>query len=146
MRAGGISDTLIDLGEIRALGRHGSGRPWRAGVPVPGARERMLATLDLTNKALATSGDDGTWFDAAGRFGHILDPRTGLPARANRSVSVAAPTAALADALSTAMFVMPAEAGLAMLEAFPETTALILRRDGRLVSGPQSRPSDFRRA
>jgi FAD:protein FMN transferase len=139
MRAAGISDTLIDMGEIRALGRHGSGRPWRAGIPVPGARTRMLATLDLVNTALATSGDDGTQFDAAGRFGHILDPRSGRPARLNHSVSVRAPTAALADALSTAMFVMPAEEGLAMLRGFSGVAALILRGDGALVDS-----GDFR--
>lgn len=133
MRAGGIRDTLIDLGEIRALGKHASGRPWRAGVPVPGARDRMLATLDLANTALATSSDDGTQFDSAGRFGHILDPRTGRPARSNRSVSVRAPTAALADALSTAMFVMPVADGRTMLGAFPGATALVLGRDGRLT-------------
>jgi thiamine biosynthesis lipoprotein len=133
MRAAGVRDTLIDLGEIRALGRHASGRPWRAGIAMPGARERMLATVELTNMALATSGDDGTCFDTAGRLGHILDPRTGRPARHNRSVSVRAPTAALADALSTAMFAMPAEDGFKMVRTFPGADALVLRRDGRLL-------------
>lgn len=69
----------------------------------------MLTSVELVNTALATSGDDGTQFDVAGWFGHILDPRTGRPARSNRSVSVRTPTGALAEARSTAKFVMPAQ-------------------------------------
>jgi len=133
MRAAGIGDTLIDLGEIRALGRRGDGRPWRAGIRAPGRPDDLLGTVALANMALATSGDDGTQFDPAGRFGHILDPRTGAPARPNASVSVRAPGAALADALSTALFVMPAGEGFDLVRRFPGAAALILRRDGRLL-------------
>jgi thiamine biosynthesis lipoprotein len=133
MRAGGIRDTLIDMGEIRALGRHESGRAWRAGIRAPGAPGRMLATVDLKNTALATSGDDGMQFDTAGRFGHILDPRSGQPARANRSVSARAPTAALADALSTAMFVMPAADGFRLVRRFEGASALVQPRNGPLL-------------
>jgi len=133
MHAAGVRDTLIDLGEIRALGRHSKDRPWRAGIATPGRRKRLLAAVDLSDTALATSADDGTQFDAAGRFGHILDPRTGAPARHNRSVSVRAPTAALADALSTAMFVMPAADGFDVVRAFRGATALVQRRGGRLI-------------
>jgi len=132
MHAGGIRDTLIDLGEIRALGRHESGRAWRAGIRAPGEPGRMLSTVELVNTALATSGDDGTQFDAAGRFGHILDPRTGKPARSNRSASVRAPTAALADAISTALFVMPAADGFELVRDFKDAVALIQPRNGRL--------------
>ncbi|MDH3232189.1 MAG: FAD:protein FMN transferase [Alphaproteobacteria bacterium] len=133
MRAGGIRDTLIDLGEIRALGRHSKNRPWRAGIAAPGRRDKLLAAVDLADIALATSADDGTNFDAAGRFGHILDPRTGTPARHNRSVSVRAPLAALADALSTALFVMPAAEGLALARTVRGASALVQRRDGRVL-------------
>lgn len=133
MRAAGIRNTLIDLGEIQALGRRGDGRPWRAGIRAPGGAGRLLTTMELSDTALATSGDDGTQFDPAGRFGHILDPRTGRPAQANRSVSVRAASAALADALSTAMFVMPAADGLTMLRGFPGAATLIQRRDGHLL-------------
>jgi thiamine biosynthesis lipoprotein len=132
MRAGGIRDTLIDLGEIRALGRHDSGRPWRAGIRAPGEPGQLLSTVELVNTALATSGDDGTQFDAAGRFGHILDPRSGKPARVNRSASVRAPTAVLADALSTALFVMPAADGFELVRKFKGAKGLVQPRNGRL--------------
>lgn len=94
LRAGGITSSLVDMGEIRALGDAG-GRPWR--VAVAGSP----AILDLADRAVATSAPRGFVFDPAGRFTHIIDPRTGAtPARYAR-ITVTAPTAAAADALST---------------------------------------------
>ena len=102
----GLSDILIDAGEFRALG----GRPEGGGWPIlleTGAR------LALRERALATSAPLGTTFDEAGQDGHILNPTTGLPARsAWRSVSISAPSAAVADALSTAACLMPDQASV----------------------------------
>ena len=133
MKAHGVIDTLIDMGELRALGHHESGRPWRVGVADPSQRGQTVAALDLNEGALATSGDYGTRFDAAGRFAHILDPRTGRPVRHHRSVSVTTGSAALADALSTAMFAMPMRDGLRMLAGFPPARALVINRNGMMV-------------
>ncbi|MFO1210691.1 MAG: FAD:protein FMN transferase [Amaricoccus sp.] len=91
LRAAGVTATLVDMGEIR-----GVGGPWRVGI------DGSDDTLALTNRAVATSAPRGFAFDPAGRFTHIIDPRTGAtPARFSR-VTVTAPTAAAADALSTA--------------------------------------------
>jgi len=134
MRSRGVADTLIDMGELRALGRHGSGRPWRAGIADPRQPGRTVASFDLNEGALATSGDYGTRFDRAGRFTHILDPRSGCPARHHRSVSVAAGSAALADALSTGMFAMRVSDGHRMLKKFSHARALVVRKNGSLVT------------
>lgn len=132
MRARGLDRSLVDLGEVYALGRHSRKRPWRAGIADPRAREGVVAEVDLVDSALATSGDYGTRFDPAGRFQHILDARTGRPARYHRSVSVKAPSAAIADALSTACFAMQEDRCQAAVAAFPEASAIIVRRDGSL--------------
>ena len=96
LRAAGVTLTLVDMGEIRALGDD-AGAPWRVGVD---GDDRMLA---LADRAVATSAPAGFAFDPAGRFTHLIDPRTGAtPARFAR-VTVTAPTAAEADALSTAL-------------------------------------------
>ncbi|WP_207101086.1 FAD:protein FMN transferase [Paracoccus shandongensis] len=109
LEAEGLTDILIDTGEMRALGI----RPW----PVRTAG----GSLPLSARALATSAPRGTCFDAGGRDGHILDPRTGGPVASPwASVSVSAPSAALADALSTAACLTPDQAGLeALIAAFP---------------------------
>ena len=130
MRARGLGRSLVDLGEIYALGRHSPKRPWRAGIADPRAPERMAAQVDLADGALATSGDYGTRFDHAGRFQHILDPRSGRPVRYHRSISVKAPSAATADALSTACFAMPEDRCKATISKFPQASAIIVRGDG----------------
>lgn len=96
LRAEGLSNVLIDCGEIAALGTAPEGIGW----PVRIADGPRLALRDL---ALATSAPLGTCFDAAGRVAHIIDPRTGMPVHSRwRQVSLTAPSAAFADAASTA--------------------------------------------
>ena len=96
LEAEGLTNILIDTGEFRALGRHPDGRAWPVKLAAGG-------TVPLVARALATSAPLGTTFDAAAQVGHILDPRTGLPAPALwREITVSSRSAALADALSTA--------------------------------------------
>jgi thiamine biosynthesis lipoprotein len=114
MREAGVTSTLVDMGEIRALGDDG-GRPWQ--VAVAGASSRLA----LADRAVATSSADGFRFDAAGRFGHIVDPRTGATPRRYDRVTVTAPTAAAADALSTGLTLLDPPAARAALR--PDETA-----------------------
>ena len=110
--AEGLTDILVDTGELRATGGMPGGGDWT--VELPGGRR-----TGLRDRALATSAPLGTAFDAEGRVGHILDPRSGRPALASgRSVTIAAPTAALADALSTALCLLDDREGEVALGAF----------------------------
>lgn len=103
-RREGLDNVLIDLGELRALGHHPAGRPWSVGLEDPRQRARLFETLELDNTALATSAGLGTRFDAAGDHNHLFDPATGLSSKRYLSLSVKAPTATEADALSTGLF------------------------------------------
>ncbi|MCJ8240717.1 FAD:protein FMN transferase [Peteryoungia algae] len=95
LEAEGVTNVLIDTGEFRAVGSTPTGGDW----PV---RTEAGGLVGLRQRAFATSSSLGTTFDAAGRQGHILDPVSGMPAPAVwRAVSISAPTAAVADALST---------------------------------------------
>ncbi|HEY1364819.1 MAG TPA: FAD:protein FMN transferase [Xanthobacteraceae bacterium] len=102
LRVQGIAHSLVDMGEPRAIGAHAGGRPWQVGIADPDAPERIGDTLELVNKAVATSGGYGFRFDAEGRFNHILDPRSGRSPDLYKSVTVVAATATAADGLSTA--------------------------------------------
>jgi len=102
---------------VRAIGGQGiapSGRrSWPVGVRHPLRPGRRLATVQLADRALGTSGSGTQFFIERGRrLGHILDPRTGVPAEGVLSATVVAPTAAEADSLSTALYVL-GPAGLA---------------------------------
>ena len=105
LRAEGLTDVLVDTGEIRALGGHPDGGAWP--VSFDDRSGRPAGSIALRDASLASSAPLGTAFDAEGRVGHILDPRTGRPASPEwRLVSVSARTAALADGLSTAFCLM----------------------------------------
>lgn len=96
LEAEGLTDILIDTGEHRALGGHPDGGVWPVKLAQGGE-------VGLRSRALATSAPLGTAFDAAGKLGHILHPATGEPAATLwRAISISAPSAAVADALSTA--------------------------------------------
>ncbi|KPA20553.1 Thiamine biosynthesis lipoprotein ApbE precursor [Shimia sp. SK013] len=96
LSARGLNNVLIDMGEIAALGVRETGEPWRVGVITPDGG--LVRKLTLTDRALATSAPDG--FRLPDGVSHILQPHGGAPTRA--LVSIAAPSAALADGLSTA--------------------------------------------
>jgi thiamine biosynthesis lipoprotein len=117
LRHEGIDRSLVDMGEIRAMGARPLGGPWIVGLEDPSAPGRATERIALDNRAVSTSGGYGTLIDPAGRFNHIFDPATGRTSWRYASVSVVANMAATADALSTAFSLMP-----------PEQTAPIVRR------------------
>ncbi|EGY00404.1 twin-arginine translocation pathway signal [Nitrospirillum viridazoti Y2] len=123
LKARGVAHTLVDMGEIRAVGHHPAGRPWTAGIKVPGEDEHTLLTLPLVDQALSTSGAYGTLFEPTGRFNHLFDPATGTCSDPSMSISVRAPTATLADALSTAFSIMPPEGVKRVLAQLPDCQA-----------------------
>lgn len=101
LTAEGLTDILINTGEFRAIGPMPDGRAWPVKLASGGE-------VNLSARSLATSSPLGTVFDANGSIGHILHPVTGAPAVPRwSSVSISAPSAGLADALSTAACLMP---------------------------------------
>ena len=108
LRKLGFDDFLIDGGGDLLCSGKRQGQPWRIGVQVPrGDRRELMALLKLTSGAVTTSGDYERFRIVDGvRYHHIIDPRTGQPARNSRSVTVVAPTAEEADVLATAIFVL----------------------------------------
>ena len=103
LRAEGLDHVLVDLGELRAVGRHPDGRAWRVGLANPLAPDRLRATLAIDGQAVATSTATGLRFDAAGRFHHVFNPRTSRPGAGLLAASVVAEQACDADACSTAI-------------------------------------------
>ena len=116
----GMGDVLLDIGEVRALGRHPAGRPWRVGLRHAAEPETVARTLALADRAVATSADIASPFDASGRHHHLFDPATGRPAPTTGQVSVIAPRATVADALSTALAVSPPTRAATYAARFPE--------------------------
>lgn len=127
----GHRDFVAELGgEVVARGRHPGGRAWRIAVEDPGAVSQTLA-LRLDDKAVATSGAARQGYRiGTRRYGHIIDPRSGMAATGDLvSVSVASGTATEADALATALFALGGDEAGAMAHALG-LDVLMLLRDG----------------
>jgi len=134
LRDAGYEHVVAELGEIRAIGDHPEGRPWRMGIKDPLDPTRVARTVEIANQAVAVSGGYGSRFDAEGRNHHIFDPATGRSANRYLDVTVIGPRATAADGLSTALYVVDETTGARMLAGHPGTRALITRPDGRLVT------------
>ncbi len=120
----GWTHVLVELGEMRALGARADGAPWQIDVDGP--------TVPLADAALATSAPSGTVFEASGCHHHLLSPKTGHPVRSWRGVTVAAPSAVLADALSTAIAVSPSERAVDLVRTGGGIEAWLRDAEGRL--------------
>lgn len=140
LRARGISRAIADLGgQIVALADSSESR--EVGVAHPARRHESVATLRLSGVSAATSGNSERGIEVDGeRLGHILDPRTGLPCPSWGSVTVVSADPLEADVLSTALYVMGPDAGLAWARDLRDVGVLFLVEadDGLLLLSNQA--------
>jgi len=116
LEANDVSNYLVEIGgELRVRGHNAAGKPWAIAVekPLDDTRE-VQSVMNLTNSAVATSGDYRNFFEHDGkRYSHTIDPRSGRPVtHAAAAVTVVSDSAADADALATALLVLGPDAGL----------------------------------
>jgi thiamine biosynthesis lipoprotein len=132
-----IKHALLHGGKssVLALGSApGTKNGWAIELRHPWQRERILGTVWLRDRALATSGATFQHLDYNGRkLGHILDPRSGWPAETLAGASVVAPTAAEADALSTAFFILGVDKAHEYCAAHPGVAAVLLPQGDNAV-------------
>lgn len=122
LRDAGVTSSLVDMGEDRAIGAKADGSPWRVGLAEHEDDAQPDQVLDIVDRAVATSSAEGFHFDDAGRFGHILDPRDGSTPALYRRMSVVADDATTADAMSTAFTLMDEDAIASVVDASPALT------------------------
>jgi thiamine biosynthesis lipoprotein len=118
LRSWGIQNALVNVGgDLYVLGGSEDGDPWKVGVRSPDDPEALVATLSMSDRAVATSGDYLQFFEYEGRrYHHLLDPTTGAPSRARmRSVTVAAESCIDADAGATTAFIASVDGARAVL-------------------------------
>jgi thiamine biosynthesis lipoprotein len=134
LRSHGLERMLVDMGEPKALAAKPDGSAWRIGIADPRQPTRSITTVDVVDRAVATSGGYGTTFDLGGRFTHLINPADGGTAPALAGVTVIADSAARADALSTALSVAPVDRRRPIVAAAKGVTALFVGMDGDVVT------------
>jgi thiamine biosynthesis lipoprotein len=135
LRAAGLRDFMIQAGGDLYVAGSAGGEPWRVGIQDPrGPGGTHFAALELTDATFSTSGDYERFFEQSGvRYHHILDPDAGQPARLCRSVTIVTRQAVVADGLSTGVFILGPERGLAVIERLPEVEGVIVTADNRVL-------------
>lgn len=131
LRRHGIESALIMAGGDTAVLGAKQGKPWRIGIRDPRNPDALAGALPVVDAAVSTSGDYERFFIQDGvRYHHILDPKTGRPAQACRSVTIVGPNATTTDALSTTVFVLGPDKGMALVEQLPGIEAVIIDAAG----------------
>jgi FAD:protein FMN transferase len=130
LREEGLSAFFVQAGgDLFVAGRKPGDVPFRVGVRDPRGQDEndYFAMLEVEDHAFSTAGDYERGFVKGGRrYHHIIDPRTGFPATASRSVTIWAKDAFTADAIDDAVFILGPEKGLALVESLDDTGAVIV--------------------
>ncbi|TAH72881.1 MAG: FAD:protein FMN transferase [Anaerolineaceae bacterium] len=133
----GYTDFLLSVGgNVRAVGGKGIEKtPWSVGIqnPEKESEQRSLFTLALNDLSLVASGNYERYYTVNGKeYHHIIDPDTLMPSEYFVAVSIICEDSGIADVLSTAIYNMPYEKGLELIESFEDTEALWIFHDGSM--------------
>jgi len=133
----GIQNAIVKAGgDMRVQGTN-DGKPWDIGIRHPRSREKLLGKLALSNISISTSGDYERFFIKDGiLYHHIMDPKTGYPARDCQSVTILAPDTMTSDALSTAVFVLGPEEGMKLIKGLTGIKGIIVDSQGKVHYSP----------
>ncbi len=138
----GLDDFIVGGGGDLLVRGSKRGTPWRLGIQHPRRHGELLGEVILPrDMSLVTSGDYERFVEIEGvRYHHILDPRTGRPARGCAGVTLAAPNATTADAMATAVFVLGPADGMRLVEATEGVEVLIVDAEMQLTMSAGMRP------
>ena len=130
----GVSAGIINAsGDMNTWGKQPDGKDWTVALTNPMNKNKAFALLPLKQGAVVTSGDYEKYviFNDV-RYAHIINPKTGYPSQGIISVTVFAPSAELADALATSIFVMGIEVGLDRINQIPNVECIIIDTEGHI--------------
>ncbi|WP_081675040.1 FAD:protein FMN transferase [Daejeonella oryzae] len=124
----GIKSGIVNAaGDLTAWGFQSSGQPWTIGIADPESRNQPFSTLNITDAAVATSGNYEKFAVIRGKkYSHTIDPKTGFPVSGIKSVTIICPNAEFADAMATPVMIMGAKVGLGMINQMQKIACIII--------------------
>ncbi len=135
MSHGVVSGIINASGDMNTWGKQPNGEDWKVAIVNPLNKNTNYALLPIRDGAVVTSGNYEKYVEFNGtRYSHIINPRTGWPATGLISVTVFAPSAELADALATSVFVMGKDAGLDRVNQMPKVECLVIDDRGNIFT------------
>ena len=135
---GVVAGIINASGDMNTWGKQPDGKDWMIAITNPFDKNKSFGLLPLKQGAVVTSGDYEKFvtFDNV-RYSHIINPKTGYPAKGMISVTVFAPSAELADALATSVFVMGVEIGIDLIDQLPNIDCIIIDEQGNIHKSKQ---------
>jgi thiamine biosynthesis lipoprotein len=136
LKANGVNSGIINAsGDLAVWGSQPDGRPWTIGIVHPDASDSPFSYIQLSEMAVATSGNYEKFVMINGRkYSHTIDPRTGLPVTGIKSVTIITPNAEIADAMTTPVMIMGIEAGLHMIDQVRDIGCVLIDDDNRIFT------------
>jgi thiamine biosynthesis lipoprotein len=128
LQENGVTAGVVNAaGDLTTWGIQPNGRPWTVGIADPDTRTLPFSYLDISDMAIATSGNYEKYVTINGKkYSHTIDPKTGLPVSGIKSVTIICPSAELADALATPVTVMGIKAGLDLINQMKNIACIII--------------------
>ena len=136
LRRRGVASGIINAsGDLAVWGVQPDGRPWTIGVVHPDASDQPFSYMQLSDMAVATSGNYEKFVTIGGkRYSHTIDPRTGLPVAGIKSVTIIAPYAEIADAMATPVMIMGIRAGMHMIDQIKDVECILIDDDNHIYT------------
>jgi thiamine biosynthesis lipoprotein len=130
----GVKSGVINAsGDLTAWGLQPDGNPWKIGIADPMDIKKIMLWLPVNNASVATSGNYEQYFELDGvRYSHNIDPRTGLPSKFIKSVTIISMSAELSDALATAVTIMGKDVGLHFINQLPNVHCILVDENNRI--------------
>jgi len=124
----GVESGIVNAsGDLTAWGHQPNGKPWTIGIADPNTARDAFSYLDITNTSIATSGNYEKFVVIDGKkYSHTIDPKTGLPVRGIKSVTIICPNAEIADAMATPVMIMGTKVGLDMINQISGLACIIV--------------------
>ncbi len=132
----GVKSGIINAaGDLTAWGCQPNGKPWTIGIADPNTTKQAFSFLEITNTSIATSGNYEKFILIDGKkYSHTIDPKTGLPVRGIKSVTIICPNAEIADAMATPVMIMGIRTGLDMLNQMKEVAGIIIDDNDKIYT------------
>lgn len=128
MKEMGADSGIVNAsGDLAVWGFQPNGKPWTIGIVNPNMAGQVFSHLNITNMAIATSGNYEKYIMVGGKkYSHTIDPRTGLPVTGIKSVTIIAPNAEMSDAMATPVMIMGIRAGMDMINQIKNMEAILV--------------------
>ena len=136
MKEMGTESGIVNAsGDMTTWGYQPNGKPWTIGIANPNAKQQIFSYMNITNMAIATSGNYEKYIMINGKkYSHTIDPRTGLPVRGIKSVTIISANAEIADAMATPVMIMGIHAGLDLINQMKDIEAIIIDDDDKIYT------------